>query len=226
MRIIAGDMKGRALHVPRRATFRPTTDRVKEALFNMLNGMLAWGSCRVCDLFAGSGNLGLEALSRGARSATFVEESPQQRAVLQRNIKSLGVADRTQVLPLRAEHFQFAEAFKVSDIESIYPSHVIPSQYAAKTLLLADGRVISGIVGPGPSGEKLVLTSEGDKIAIAEEDIDEISPSQLSGMPEGLLKELTQEDIADLFAYLSGDAVVSLAERPDSDEEDAEKSIR
>jgi putative heme-binding domain-containing protein len=96
----------------------------------------------------------------------------------------------------------------------LYPSHVISSQYAAKTLLLADGRVISGIVGPGPSGEKLVLTSEGEKISIPEQDIDEISPSRISGMPEGLFKELTQEDIADLFSYLSGESVVGLAERP------------
>lgn len=105
MRIIAGDMKGRALHVPRRASFRPTTDRVKEALFNTLNGMLAWKGCRVCDLFAGSGNLGLEALSRGARSALFVEQNRQHRSVLQRNIENLGVEDRAQVLPLRAEHY-------------------------------------------------------------------------------------------------------------------------
>ena len=55
---------------------------------------------------------------------------------------------------------------------------------------------------PGPSGEKMVLTSEGDKISIPEEDIDEITPSKISAMPDGLLKELTQEEIADLFAYL------------------------
>lgn len=107
----------------------------------------------------------------------------------------------------------------------LYPSHVISSQYVAKNLLLMDGRVLSGIVAPGPSGEKLVLTSEGDKISIAEEDIDEITPSKTSGMPDGLLKELTQEDIADLFAYLSSDSVVALAERPDekADDQSAER---
>ena len=102
----------------------------------------------------------------------------------------------------------------------LHPSHVISSQYAAKNCCLADGRVLTGIVAPGPSGEKMVLTSEGDKLSIPEEDIDEITPSKISGMPDGLFKELTQEDIADLFAYLSTDSVVGLAERPEGRIED------
>lgn len=110
MRIIAGDMKGRTLHVPRQASFRPTTDRVKEALFNILHGLLAWEDCRVCDLFAGSGSLGLEALSRGAHSATFVERNRDHRLVLQRNIDRLGVGDRTRVMPMRAEKFLASES--------------------------------------------------------------------------------------------------------------------
>lgn len=109
MRIIAGDMKGHTLHVPRKASFRPTTDRVKEALFNILHGLLAWEECHVCDLFAGSGSLGLEALSRGARAATFVEPYHDTRLVLQRNIDRLGVSDRTRVLPVRAEKFWASE---------------------------------------------------------------------------------------------------------------------
>ncbi len=97
----------------------------------------------------------------------------------------------------------------------LFPSHVISSQYAAKNLLLTDGRQLNGIVAPGSTGEKTVLTSEGEKISIAEQDIDEITPSTVSAMPDGLFKELTQEDIADLFAYLSKDPVHALAERPD-----------
>ena len=65
-----------------------------------------------------------------------------------------------------------------------------------------------------------MLTSEGDKISIAEEDIDEIAPSKISGMPDGLFKELTQEEIADLFAYLSSSSVVGVAERPESSDDD------
>ncbi len=102
----------------------------------------------------------------------------------------------------------------------LHPSHVISSQYAAKSLLLADGRILTGIVAPGPSGEKMVLTSEGDKLAIPEEDIDEITPSKVSGMPDGLLKELSQKEIADLFAFLGTDSVIGLAERPDARNKD------
>ncbi len=101
----------------------------------------------------------------------------------------------------------------------LYPSHVISSQYVAKNLLLVDGRQIAGIVGPGPSGEKTVLTSEGDKVSIDEEDIDEITPSKISAMPDGLLKELTIEEIADLFAYVSTDPAPGLAERPQEDDD-------
>ena len=79
-----------------------------------------------------------------------------------------------------------------------------------------DGRQILGIVAPGAVGEKLVLTSEGEKIPIAEEDIDEINPSKNSSMPEGLLKELTKEEIADLFAYVSADPTASMAQQPDA----------
>ncbi len=102
----------------------------------------------------------------------------------------------------------------------LYPSHVISSQYAAKNLLLMDGRQLAGIVAPGAAGEKTVLTSEGEKLSIPEQDIEEITPSTVSAMPDGLLKELTLEDIADLFAYLSKDPVPGLAARPtDEDEE-------
>jgi putative heme-binding domain-containing protein len=83
------------------------------------------------------------------------------------------------------------------------PSHVIPSQYAGKTLLLIDGRQIAGIVAPGPEGEKIVLKDDGEKVSIPEEEIDEILPSRISAMPEGLLNELTLEQIADLFQYMS-----------------------
>lgn len=96
----------------------------------------------------------------------------------------------------------------------LYPSHVISSQYASQNLLLLDGRQILGIVAPGGMGEKLVLTSEGEKIPIAEADIDEITPSKTSSMPEGLLKDLTKDEIADLFAYVSTDPAASMAKKP------------
>lgn len=105
MRVIAGEMKGRTLRVPAAAAFRPTTDRVKESVFNILNGLLDWQDSTVCDLFAGSGSLGIEALSRGALRVCFVEESRASLAVLERNIGDLTLAARTQVSPRKVEHF-------------------------------------------------------------------------------------------------------------------------
>jgi 16S rRNA (guanine966-N2)-methyltransferase len=85
MRIVAGAAKGRRLLAPKGTDVRPTSDRVKEALFSSLQPALL--GARVLDLFAGSGALGLEALSRGAASVTFVERSRPARDALRRNIE-------------------------------------------------------------------------------------------------------------------------------------------
>jgi putative heme-binding domain-containing protein len=99
----------------------------------------------------------------------------------------------------------------------LYPSHIIPSQYVSQNLLLVDGRQILGIVAPGAAGEKVVLTSEGEKLPIPEQDIDEITPSKTSSMPDSLLKELTLQEIADLFAYVSVDPPQTVAQQPEPD---------
>ena len=88
MRIIAGEFKGRRLQAPRGARTRPTADRVREALFSMLGDV---GGARVLDLYAGSGALGIEALSRGAGSAVFVERDAKAVAAIERNLSALDV---------------------------------------------------------------------------------------------------------------------------------------
>jgi 16S rRNA (guanine966-N2)-methyltransferase len=87
MRIVAGRYKGRRLRMPRSAATRPTADRVREALFSMLGDV---SDVRVLDLYAGSGALGLEALSRGAESAVFVERDPRAAAAIRANIDLVG----------------------------------------------------------------------------------------------------------------------------------------
>lgn len=87
MRIVAGEWRGRRLVAPAGATTRPTADRVREALFSMLGDL---EGAVVLDLFAGSGALGLEALSRGAASATFVDSDARAVAAVRRNLESLG----------------------------------------------------------------------------------------------------------------------------------------
>ncbi|HEV3048028.1 MAG TPA: 16S rRNA (guanine(966)-N(2))-methyltransferase RsmD [Solirubrobacteraceae bacterium] len=88
MRVIAGRLGGRRLRAPAGRTTRPTSDRVREAVFSML-GELA--GARVLDLFAGTGALGIEALSRGAHSAVFVERDPGAARVLEGNLTALGL---------------------------------------------------------------------------------------------------------------------------------------
>jgi 16S rRNA (guanine966-N2)-methyltransferase len=90
MRIVAGEFRGRRLQAPRGSSTRPTADRVREALFSMLGEV---GGLRVLDLFAGSGALGIEALSRGAASAVFVERDHAAVAAIRRNIEAIGVAE-------------------------------------------------------------------------------------------------------------------------------------
>ena len=93
-RIVAGEAGGRRLAVPPKAT-RPTTDRVREALFNVLAARLDFTGLRVLDLFAGSGALGLEALSRGAASVLFVESDRRAADVIAGNIATVGLPGAT-----------------------------------------------------------------------------------------------------------------------------------
>jgi 16S rRNA (guanine966-N2)-methyltransferase len=88
LRVVAGEFKGRRLASPRGAGTRPTADRVREALFSMLGDV---DGARVLDLYAGSGALGIEALSRGAASAVFVERDPAAVAAIERNLTAVGV---------------------------------------------------------------------------------------------------------------------------------------
>jgi 16S rRNA (guanine966-N2)-methyltransferase len=88
VRVVAGDFKGRRLHAPAGRSTRPTADRVREALFSILGPL---GGERVLDLFAGSGALGIEALSRGAVEAVFVDSDTRAIAAIRRNLESIGV---------------------------------------------------------------------------------------------------------------------------------------
>ncbi|TET21311.1 MAG: 16S rRNA (guanine(966)-N(2))-methyltransferase RsmD [Candidatus Stahlbacteria bacterium] len=95
-RITAGELKGRNLRYPEGERFRPTMDKVKEALFSIVAEEII--DARVLDLYAAAGALGLEALSRGARQAVFVEQNPQAYRHLEANIRALKVSDRTIVV--------------------------------------------------------------------------------------------------------------------------------
>lgn len=105
MRIVGGELKGRRLESPQGRDIRPTSDRAREALFNLLmhgpydgpDGPAPKG-LYVLDVFAGSGALGLEALSRGARRATFIEKDREAARLIRRNAEALGLEERIELL--------------------------------------------------------------------------------------------------------------------------------
>ena len=99
MRVVAGELGGRRLEVPEGETTRPTSDRVREAVFNSLYSLDVIDGAEVLDAFAGSGALGIEALSRGAARATFVESDRDALAALRRNVAGLGLDGRATVVP-------------------------------------------------------------------------------------------------------------------------------
>ena len=100
MRIISGTSKGRKLTTLKCPSLRPTSDRVKESIFNVLRGETE--GRRVLDLFAGTGNLGIEALSRGAKKTIFVEKGRHALWLIQKNLTQLGLEERSEILPIDA----------------------------------------------------------------------------------------------------------------------------
>lgn len=101
MRIVSGKLKGRKLASFKGRYIRPTSDKVREAIFDIL--ILSWEGKDVLDLYAGTGGLGIEALSRGARRVVFVENRPQSLLLLEKNVNALNLVERCEVVRLRVE---------------------------------------------------------------------------------------------------------------------------
>lgn len=138
MRIIGGELKGRKLYAPKGMNVRPTADRVKEALFNILGPAVV--GARVLDLFAGAGSLGLEALSRGAERAVFVENHPGSIEAIKRNIESLSVGRAAKIIKVdltrSLTRLKDEGLIDLVFIDPPYGKHLIP-------------RVLTGIAGLG-----------------------------------------------------------------------------
>lgn len=132
MRIIAGCFKGRSLRSPGSWNIRPTSDRLRESLFNVLAH--AYGDpvkdSRVLDLFAGTGALGIEALSRGAAFVCFVEEAAEARGLIKENIELLGLAAQSKVFrrdATRMGHAHPNEPFSLVFCDPPYGKNLAPS---------------------------------------------------------------------------------------------------
>lgn len=141
MRIIAGTWRGRKLVAPAGQATRPTADRTRETLFNMLASRLgSFGDLAVADLYAGSGALGLEALSRGATRVTFVETDTAARRAIECNVRALA-ADGVSIASHSAEHLPKGQSF---DLILADPPYVAGSGSAVVQAVLAAGWLAPG----------------------------------------------------------------------------------
>jgi len=143
MRVIAGEFGGRRLQAPRGRNTRPTSDRVREALFMSLGDLT---DAVVVDLFAGSGALGIEALSRGASRVDFVDSDRMARVVLEENLDALGIRSRTRTWPLTLPHGlkRLGEVLGAADLVLVDP----PYGGAEARAILA-GLGAAGVLRPG-----------------------------------------------------------------------------
>ena len=150
IRIVAGELGGRRLRTPSGLHTRPTAERVRQALFNIL-GELPSG-CTVWDLCAGSGALGIEALSRGAGQAVFVDSDASACRVLRQNLASLGLSGRAQVVESSLQRFLQSRAHKSAPVSLLlcdppYAAGELPKLLAwlsgeGATCLAADCRIV------------------------------------------------------------------------------------
>lgn len=150
VRVIGGEAKGRRLAAPGGKATRPTSDFVREALFNTLQALVHWPGAAVVDLFAGSGALGIEALSRGAASCVFVESDRRAVGVLRANLDAAGVASRSHVVVRDAAAWASTEAghFDLALADPPYAFdrwHMIGSIHASLLVAESDREV-----DPGP----------------------------------------------------------------------------
>jgi 16S rRNA (guanine966-N2)-methyltransferase len=162
VRIIAGAWRGRVIDAPPGPSTRPTADRVRETLFSMLVSRLGtFDDLRVADLFAGSGALGFEVLSRGAAEVTFVETDPKAIAIIRSNAEKLGAGDRVRVRPGSALALPSGDPF---DLVFADPPYAPGSGSAAAAAVVAAGWL-------APGGWLAVESARKDTVTAAELDL-------------------------------------------------------
>jgi 16S rRNA (guanine966-N2)-methyltransferase len=160
MRIVGGRMRGRALATPKSQAIRPTADRLREALFNILVHRYEdpLSGARVLDLFAGTGALGIEALSRGADFALFVDNASDARALLRENIAALGLGGVSRIFRRDAANLGAAHGLAPFSLLFLDP----PYGYG-----LAEKALTSALAGGWIAPSALVVVEEAVRAAFA-----------------------------------------------------------
>lgn len=176
IRIIAGQWRGRKLQTPDWAGLRPTSDRLRETLFNILAPRIE--GARVLDAYAGTGAVGIEALSRGAAHVTFVERDPRAVALIEGNLRALGVTDRYAII--RAG---FAAAPELDRLAGPVDIVFVDPPYGAAELIEALG-----------AAERLVT---GTTLLVVEHATRDAAPEKTGTLVR--TRELTQGDSALAF---------------------------
>ncbi len=154
MRIVAGQWRGRMLMAPPGLVTRPTADRVRQALFDMLlhapwGGRACVEGARVLDVFAGTGAMGLEALSRGAAHATFIERDRAALTALRRNIAACQATDQCSVLAMQVDGVPAGDAATLVFLDPPYGKDLVP---LAMARLLGAGRIAPGALVVAETG--------------------------------------------------------------------------
>jgi 16S rRNA (guanine966-N2)-methyltransferase len=157
MRIIAGEFRGRRLLTPKNARIRPTSDRVREAIFSIVSPHVPEAS--VLDLFAGTGALGLEALSRGAARAVFVDQNADAVRLIRSNVVLCAVQQRVRIIQGAVERVIRRLAAGANAFNMIFMDPPYGEGYLEKTLVLLD------------------LVAHPDALVIAEHHVREPSPA-------------------------------------------------
>jgi 16S rRNA (guanine966-N2)-methyltransferase len=146
MRVVGGRLRGRALAAPKSHTIRPTADRLRESLFNIL--VHAFGDpvsgARVLDLFAGSGALGIEALSRGAEFTLFVDMGAEARALIRENVAALGLGGTSRVFRRDATRLGIAHPLPAFSLAFLDPPYGRDLASAALASARAGGWLTAG----------------------------------------------------------------------------------
>ena len=138
MRIIAGELKGRRLKSPKWEGLRPTSDKLRETMFNVLAPRI--DGARVLDYFAGTGAIGIEALSRGASHVTFVDTDPRARKLIDENLRTCGVRERYAII--RTPQSLPAGSIDVAVLDPPYDEPDLTASIAAAEPLIASGGLL------------------------------------------------------------------------------------